>query len=341
MAKQKNNQQGKALHKTKPVPNEAKRSKRASATQISPNQQTSSDVNFGGGIQIAQILFFCLTQLVTSAIRNFLCKKKLLLLSVTDYDYVKLLQKMFYNQKRKRNLLSFSKRLSIKLLRNTIGARNEICHVDVTRLTTNWKRHLLVWKRLCRCVGNPKAAFRVRVIFNHLKRGEYKHALQNHAFCLNSEHYNENTAFGLRLILYGCLTKYVAPSLRNFLINNKHLPLSMSLDVFKNLTHITAEKKMDLNYLATGGNIRDDSNLLKLCMTTRHDTWHGFFSRIFDQFRSYLQSRIQLMDVINANQASAEMQQILDVLVNSMEHEVPIRSVSVLFWLTSPEPPNL
>ncbi|KAK4007833.1 hypothetical protein OUZ56_012985 [Daphnia magna] len=82
---------------------------------------------------------------------------------------------------------------------------------------------------------------------------------------------------------------------------------------------------MDLNYLATGGNIRDDSNLLK----------------IFDQFRSYLQSRIQLMDVINANQASAEMQQILDVLVNSMEQDVPIRSVSVLFWLTSPEPPNL
>ncbi|KAK4005486.1 hypothetical protein OUZ56_007195 [Daphnia magna] len=52
MAKQKNNQQGKALNKTKPVPNPAKRSKRASATQISPNQQTSSDANFGGVSEI-------------------------------------------------------------------------------------------------------------------------------------------------------------------------------------------------------------------------------------------------------------------------------------------------
>ncbi|KAI9563889.1 hypothetical protein GHT06_011357 [Daphnia sinensis] len=230
-----------------------------------------------------------------------------------------------------------------KLLRNAISARNEVCDVDLKFVTKNWKRHVFDWISLCRCVGNARAAFRVRVIYNLLTRGKYKHVVRSHAFRLNTGNYNQHTAFGLSLILYGCLTKHIAPALRTFLIDTKRRPLSTTYDVFKNLKYLIAEQEVNIDYLATGGNARNDSALLKLCMKARHMTCHGFNSRIFDQWHNYLQGWIELMDIIDANEASAEMQQILDQLVYCKLHGAKIRSASILYWLTnSPNPtPNL
>ncbi|KAI9562591.1 hypothetical protein GHT06_010046 [Daphnia sinensis] len=334
MAKRGNNQRGKAPRKSRPEPNSANhQNPEPSTSQNLTTQTTSPDANFARGIQIAQILFFCLTQFVTPAIQKFLCRMKLPSPRVRDFDHVKLLKKMFYHQKKKSQC--FSERLSNTLIRNAIAARNDICHIDLKFLTTNWKRHALVWISLCRCVGNARAAFRVRVIYNLLTRGKYKHVVRSHAFRLNTGNYNQHTAFGLSFILYGCLTKYIAPALRTFMINTKSRPLSTTYDVFKNLKYLIAEQEVDIDYLATGGNTRNDSALLKLCMKARHMTCHGFNSRIFNQWKSYLQSWIQLMDVIKANDTSAELQDILDYLVNHKQRGLKIRSASILFWLSS------
>ncbi|XP_045032395.1 uncharacterized protein LOC123474378 isoform X2 [Daphnia magna] len=195
--------------------------------------------------------------------------------------------------------------------RKAINARNDICHLKYLSLSEHWKQYTSVWRTLCLGIGNPGAAVKVQVIYNFLIMREYR-------------------GFGLGCILFGCLTKYVAPSLRNFLIDEKNQSTSTALDAFDNLKQMISEQKCDSNYLSKGGDIRNDIALLKLSMKARNNSCHVFFSLVFQFWENYLEAWKQLMEIINARTASAEMQGMLETLMTSMNENQQIHLANVL-----------
>lgn len=74
---------------------------------------------------------------------------------------------------------------------------------------------------LLQSIGNPDAAIKVEEVYNHMEKGDYRKALENQIFLLTNPDYNEGAACGLGLVLYGCLSKYLAPFIRKFLINQR------------------------------------------------------------------------------------------------------------------------
>lgn len=304
-------------------------------------QPISSEVNLDEANQIAIILFFCLTHIVTPALKAFLCDNGLQLPATIDYDYAKMVRRIDINRKRMADFLDASYSITSATFRKAINARNDICHLKYLSLSEHWKQYTSVWRTLCLSIGNPEAAVKVQVIYNFLIMREYRGAIENQVFLLTSQDYNVNVGFGLGCILFGCLTKYVAPSLRNFLIDEKNQSTSTALDAFDNLKHVISEQKCDSNYLSKGGDIRNDIALLKLSMKARNNSCHGFFSLVFQYWENYLEAWIQLMEIINARTASAEMQGILETLMTSMNENQQIHLANVLSWLTNPVIPDI
>lgn len=129
----KNNPSGRQVFLTEHQLNQA--STENQKTQI----QKPADESYDEILQIAQILFFCLTYIVTPAIKDFLCQKNLLqLLSATDYDYSELVKQINFYRKRYKYFLDPSIPLTNSTFKKAVAARNDICHLNVTSLTNNW-----------------------------------------------------------------------------------------------------------------------------------------------------------------------------------------------------------
>lgn len=291
-------------------------------------QQVLPEISMEETIHLAETLFFCLTHYVTSAIKGFLSRKRLLSRRTIDYDYAIMLKTISHKCRRNKNFLKIP--LSNKTITNAISSRNEICHFDLKALTTNWKRHLSTWKRLCRSVGDEDAALDVQVVFNRMSKGRYQRVIGDKPFYVTIGNYDESAAFGLSLILYSCLSRHMAFSLRSFLTSEKYQPPSTGFDVFKNFKKIIEEEETDLNYLGKGAAQRNDSELLKVAMSARHSTCHGIFSEVFEKWEVYLKSWIGLADIINANEASRKMQGVLDTLIMSQQHCLRIQPTTIL-----------
>ncbi|KAK4021467.1 hypothetical protein OUZ56_003382 [Daphnia magna] len=171
-------------------------------------QPISSEVNLDEANQIAIILFFCLTHIVTPALKAFLCDNGLQLPATIDYDYAKM-----------QNANTGS---------STPPSGGHCVSVLATR--------------------RPPSK-RVQVIYNFLIMREYRGAIENQVFLLTSQDYN--------------------------------------------------------------------------------------------YWENYLEAWIQLMEIINARTASAEMQGILETLMTSMNENQQIHLANVLSWLTNPVIPDI
>lgn len=286
------------------------------------------DVSITDIIHIAETLFFCLTYYVTPAVRIFLCRRHLVSPMATNYDYAGMMQILSHYNSIDRHFLYapiFNREIG-----KAISARNEICHLDLTALKKNWHRNLLTWIRLCRSVGDARAASNVQTVCNRLVRGQYQHAIEENPFYCTTGTYNESSAFGLSLLLYSCLARHVGTSLRTFLVQQKRHP-SSTFDVFKNLKHIIEEQKIKSDFLATGASHRSDSILLKVAMDARNHTCHGKFSRVFSRWKEYLQTWVSLLDIINAKEAAGEIQQVLNSLVVAESDIQQVRPSRILF----------
>ncbi|XP_045035340.1 uncharacterized protein LOC116936537 [Daphnia magna] len=291
--------------------------------RVATRQLVPPDVSFAENIYITEALFFCLTYYVTPAVPSFLCRKRLVSRTATDYDYADMIQTLRYYKNIDRNLLHAP--ICNVEIGKAIRARNEICHLNLEAIKQNWASNLSTWTILCRSVGDAHGASNVQTVYNRLRRGQYQQAIDEKPFRFTVGAYNENTAFGLSLILYSCLARYVGPSLRKFLIRDKQQTTSTSFDVYKNLKDTIEQQKIDQNYLAKGASKRIDMELLRVAMEGRNTICHGKYSLVFSQWKTYLQSWVRLLKIINMKAAAEEMQEVLDFLAVSRSHFRQIR----------------
>lgn len=287
------------------------------------------EVSIAETIYIAEALFFCLTYYVTPAVRRFLCSKGLISPTVTNYDFADIIQTLSYYNNIDGNFLATP--MTFTKIGNAVCARNEVCHFNLAALKKNWSRNLSTWMELCRSVGDERSASDVQTVFRRLRRGQYQHAIEEKAFFCTTGTHDEQSAFGLSLILYSCLARHVGPSLRNFLVEQKQIT-STDLDVYQNLKHIIDKQRSDSKYLAKDASQRTDSVMLKVAMDGRNYTCHGKFSKVSMLWKMYLQSWVDLMNVINAKVAAEEIQEILDTIVVSEKNALQIQPTLPIFF---------
>ncbi|KAI9563892.1 hypothetical protein GHT06_011360 [Daphnia sinensis] len=226
-----------------------------------------------------------------------------------------MVRKIDIYRKRMANFLDASHPVTCSTFRKAINARNDICHLKYQSLCENWYLYTSAWRTLCRSIGNPDPAIKVQVVYNFLLRRDYRGAIDNQTFLVTSPDFDDDAAYGLSCTLFGCLTRYVAPALRNFLINDKGHPTSTALDAYYNLKHMISEQKFNSNYLSKDDN---DISVLQISM----------------------QAWIQLVDTINGQTTSAEMQGILKTLVSALNENLEVHLADCLHWLTNPVIPD-
>lgn len=307
--------------------------------QVQENQSPQNrasfirDLDIEKNVQLAQILFYCLTYIVTPALKKFMCGCNLLSRSAKDFDFSQVVRDIDFYRKMYPYFLDPTIHVSDEIFRQAVYARNVICHMNLTCLSENWEYYLYVWAQLLRSIGNPEAADDLHVVYNYMIRGQYRQAMHHQTFLVNSPRYNERTAIGMGVVLYGCLSQYLAPALRNFLINKKGQSSSTSFDVFVNLKQIIEQQKFDSNYVAEDGWVNKDYQMLKLSMDARHGCCHGYFANIFNYWRSYLENWRDLLYRIDAREASAEMQEMLNIIRRYQRQDTQVDLTRLLFWL--------
>lgn len=286
-------------------------------------------LNIHETIRVAEALYFCLTEHVTLVVRRFLIRNKLASHWNTDIDFSKMMQKISYGNRTNRYFLKVP--MSEQEIGNSISARNELCHLDLNNLNQNWKLNFWTWIKLCRSVGEDSSANAIQAVYNRLEIGRYQHAIENKHFFFTKDSYQQNTAYGLSLILYSCLFRQVAPAIRNFLIRKKQESWSTNFDFYYNLKKIIEEQRRNLDYLARDAWQRNDSLLLNMAQEARNFLCHGMFSKVYINWKLILETWIKLVDVLNAKKASAEMKGILNSLLMAEERGLPVQPSMILF----------
>lgn len=99
------------------------------AQLVLPNLSLSETIN------IAEALFFCLIYYVTPAVQSFLCRRRLISRTATNYDFTDMIQTIWYYNNIDRNFLYFP--ISSQLISKSITARNEICHLNLEAVKHN------------------------------------------------------------------------------------------------------------------------------------------------------------------------------------------------------------
>lgn len=99
------------------------------AQLVLPNLSLSETIN------IAEALFFCLIYYVTPAVQSFLCRRRLISRTATNYDFTDMIQTIWYYNNIDRNFLYFP--ISSHLISKSITARNEICHLNLEAVKHN------------------------------------------------------------------------------------------------------------------------------------------------------------------------------------------------------------
>ncbi|KAI9561308.1 hypothetical protein GHT06_012264 [Daphnia sinensis] len=262
--------------------------KNAPTAQRVNEQFVLRNLSFSESINVAEALFFCLTYYVTPAVHSFLCRRRLVSRTATNYDFADMMQVISYNNNNDKNFLHFP--VSSKIISKSISARNELCHLNLEAVKQNWPRNLSVWTKLCRSVDDEHGASNVQLVYDRLINGQYKHAIEEKPFFNIIGVYDENSALGLSFVLYSCLARYVGPSLRRFLILKKGHSASTDFDVYLNLKYTAEELRHDANFLAKGASKRADKELVRVALEGRNHVCHGKFTEVFYKWNMYLQS---------------------------------------------------
>lgn len=262
---------------------------------------------------IAYCLYFTLIEYFTPAVKSYLLRTNLLDQWSTNNDSGKLIYKLIYERK---NNVHFLSTISIGQLYKAVQGHNAVCHVKLPYVFMHWEDIFRCWATVCDAVNDPAAACKIRTVHNRVQRLEIQQAVAARSLQLPLKVYDEgDDAFGMSEILYGCLLKFIAPSLRNFLNSKPHQFPSTSLDVFENLKQIIASQRQNIDYLANGGYSRNDSNTLNMSFSARNHLCHGNFFNIFRDWELYLVSWLQLLDVIREDKAKSKVKYIYDTLI--------------------------
>ncbi|KAI9561902.1 hypothetical protein GHT06_012864 [Daphnia sinensis] len=301
--------------------------KQSTATTSVALPQPFSEADEQKAIPYANGLYFALVEYLTPALRYFLYRRRLLSPSSTNYDCADLLYRIIDETNQNANFLSAP--ISTRHLYKAVQGRNLVCHISLPEIFKEWEEILRCWTRVCEAMADTAAADNIRTVRLRLVRQEYRRAVDGRAMRLHIRAYNEGDAFGIGEMLYYCILKYMAPSIRKFL-ELKNPSIAFSLDLYENLKDIIAKQKQNADYLADAGTTRNDERTLKMSMKARNQCCHGFFADMFYNWESYLASWIELLNVIGAIEAKEKLQSMYNTLIDRKNKGRSIRSAVFL-----------
>ncbi len=101
--------------------------------------------------------------------------------------------------------------------------------------------------------------------------------------------------------------------------------LSPSLDVYANVVDMAKEQTKDSDYLAIGGNYRNDRLILKLVKELRLELAHGNYKNTLNGFEVKLANVIALLPLLGAPDAAVDVGLIRDTLVELKSNGQQVR----------------
>lgn len=269
--------------------------------------------------KLGQALYRTVKKYVAPAANAFLLSKGKISAAI-DIDF-----KITMNviKKEVKNDPKFLPRLISKTQLEKISmARNDTDHDDFASLYKRSDRHFSVLKNLCECIGNNVAAGDVQRIWDLVKQGDFKSAL-SFAFRFTT-FYDDHVAASLSELIYGVIDKYLINAMWAFRDNTEIG--DPPIDAYANLKYFINEQSVDVDYLAQGGDARDDKKTLKLCMQARLKNRHGGNRKTFSGWKDDLDAIIRFLRVINDPDAAQEVEVIRDKLVAARTNNTEVTS---------------
>ncbi len=270
---------------------------------------------------------FKLKNLVLLPLHSFLCAKGLACPTDVDIDMQDILRVI-----KSENIADPVGFLHLLLapyeVDKAISVRNNIDHLDLTNIDLSWQTQLPAYVLLCQSVNESSVATEIQGIINQMVSG-----------CLDgiilfsfqfTPGFTREKAFGLSQIVYGVLLEFLAKEIWTFLrsklgINN------ITIDLYANLKYITDQLKVNADYIGPGGGSRGDAQLLKTAYDKRMDNAHGGFTRGSTNWRTQLDSVVQILDLINKHDVALNFQRMIDRLVRLETEEATVTNEEFKF----------
>ena len=131
----------------------------------------------------------------------------------------------------------------------------------------------------------------------------------------------ERKAIQFTIQLFICLTRFLAPALREFLTSKKLLPRNSTIDGYKYLKKMVQLCKQNINFLSPGGGNGLDLQYAMTALNGRSAVCHGVLPYILTDWHNFFDSWIQLCYLINAPEAANEIKFVHNTMTDEENQE--------------------
>jgi hypothetical protein len=244
-------------------------------------------------------------------LHGLLCSKGLASTTDLDIDFKDLLQ-ITKNENKKDPTGFMPNQITPKDVQECITTRNETDHLQLNDIQQHWRSRISSYAILCDSANNPTTATEIRTVSSQMNVGNLSGIVQ-FAFSFSSS-FSLAQGFGISLIIYAILLRYLAKIVRTFLIGKLGFQ-NITLDLDANLKFIKDELLKNPDFIDIGGSQRGDAGLFQRLYHTRLCYAHGWFSIAWNSWEAQLQGIIDALHLLKATTEAAEVQLIFDKLV--------------------------
>jgi hypothetical protein len=262
-------------------------------------------------MKVIYVLFWIKIYKLLMILHALLCSRNLASITDRDIDFKDLLR--ITKDENLNNPTGFMPNpISANDVQECITTRNQTDHLQLNDIQQDWRSRISSYAILCDSANNPTIATELRTVSSQMNAGNFTGIVQ-FAFTFSSS-FSHPQGFGISLIMYGILLRYLAKIVRTFLIGKLGFP-NLTLDLHANLQFIKDKLLTNPNYIDVGGWQRGDASLFQRLFDTRLCYAHGWFVIAWHDWQDQLQDIIDALHLFKAHTEAAEVQDIFDKLV--------------------------
>jgi hypothetical protein len=262
-------------------------------------------------MKISYVLFFVKIYKVLMILHGILCSKGLKSTTDQDIDFKDLLQ--ITKDERKKDPTGFMPNpMTQNDVKKVITTRNETDHLHLNNIQQHWPSRISSYAILSDSANNPTTATEIRTVSSQMNAGNFT-GIVEFSFTFGWT-YSHAQGFGISLIMYGILLRYLAKVVRASLIRKLGIH-NLTLDLDSNLNFIKNKLRKNPNYIERGGWQRGDASLFQRLYHTRLCYAHGWFLNAWNHWEIQLQDIIDALHLFKAHTQATAVQEIFDKLV--------------------------
>jgi hypothetical protein len=262
-------------------------------------------------MKVIYILFWLKIYKLLMILHAVLCSRNLASATDRDIDFKDLLR--ITKDENLNNPTGFMPNpISANDVQQCITTRNHTDHLQLNDIQQHWRSRISSYAILCDSANNPTTATELRTVSSQMNAGNFTGIVQ-FTFTFSSS-FSHPQGFGISIIMYGILLRYLAKIVRTFLIGKLGFP-NITLDLHANLQFIKDKLLTNPNYIDVGGWQRGDASLFQRLFDTRLCYAHGWFVIAWHDWQDQLQDIIDAQHLLKAHTEAAVVQDIFDKLV--------------------------